>query len=92
MTAFLTILALFAVTGLVLALACGLCAVSGDAGRRGDALRRLPGALGESAWGDLDDWDEHCATTPGMGDLGETPIFDALCFQAWEADISEDAS
>lgn len=61
--------------------------------RRAPDRSRLPGNLArDHTWAEIEDWEQHVQSAPGMGDLGETPIFDALCFEAWESDVSEDAS
>jgi hypothetical protein len=55
-------------------------------------VKSLPGSLGSSRWTELDDWEEHVRTAPGIGEIGETPIFDGLCFEEWEREVSDEAA
>ena len=77
---FLICLALALTIGATLA----ICAVI--AGARYDHARPLPGALG-SSWPELDAWEEHVRTTPGLTDLA----IEACDVALWEMEMGADA-
>ena len=78
LAAFLIVMGGFSGIGALLAICACVVGASADV-----PDRPLPGDLGSSDWPELDEWERHCATTPGLTDS----YIEACDVAMWELEM-----